>query len=170
MIENCCFEIDLKELTPSEIDLCHGPFDNIDEVDSLGDTLLLAACKNKQVDYVRHYLDLGANPDFVNDCGDSPIHVLIDTVHHDEPKSVEIVKVLIDSGANTELRAYMDKTPFLRACCRDSINMLQLLVGAGCNTNAVVKDNDKELNGTWFSECFHLPQPVRQYIGEVVNS
>ena len=170
MIQNSCFESDLKELTPSDIEFCYSPFGNIDEVDSFGDTLLLAACKNKQIDYVKHYLSLGADPNYVNGCGDSPIHVLIDTVHHDESKSVEIVKVLLDSGANIELRAYMDKTPFLRACCRVSLKMLELLVRAGCNTKSVVKEDGKELNGIWFSDCFHLPKTVRHYISEVVNS
>ncbi|WP_193166212.1 ankyrin repeat domain-containing protein [Microbulbifer hainanensis] len=170
MIHNSCYESELKELTPSEIEACYGPFDNIDEVDSFGDTLLLASCKNKQIDYVRHYLKLGADVNYVNECGDSPIHVLIDTVHHDESKSVEIVKVLLDSNADIELRAYMDKTPFLRACCRQSLKMLQLLVSAGCNTSAVVEDGDKSLNGVWFSECFHLPKNLRQYIEQVVNS
>ena len=170
MIQNSCYESELQELTPSDIDLCYDPFNNIDKVDSFGDTLLLAACKNKQIDYVRHYLKLGADPNYINECGDSPIHVLIDTVDHDESKSIEIVKVLLDSNANIELRAYMDKTPFLRACCRQSLKMLQLLVDAGCNTGAVVQDYDKELNGVWFSECFHLPLTIRQYIRKVVNS
>ncbi|BBM00074.1 ankyrin repeat domain-containing protein [Microbulbifer sp. GL-2] len=170
MIQNARYESELKELSPSDIDECYGPYGDIDEVDSFGDTLLLAACKNKQVEYVKHYLNLEADPNFVNTCGESPIHCLIDTVHHDESTSVAIVKLLISSGADIELRTYMDKTPFLRACCRESLRMLEALVEAGCNTKAVVKEDGSELGGVWFSECFNLSKKVREYIKCAANS
>ena len=170
MITNSCYESELQELTPKDIEECYGPFKNIDKLDSFGDSLLLAACKNKQIDYAHHYLKLGADPDFINDSGESPVHSVIDTVDHDESASVELVKLLIDSGADIELRAYMDKTPFLRACCRNSLLMLELLVEHGCNASAVVKEYDSELDGVWFSECFHLPKNIRAYIKRVAYS
>lgn len=170
MIQIICYESDLRELTAKEVVEGYGLSSGIDSLDSFGDTLLIAACKNKQMEYVKYCLAQGANPDYINKCGESPIHVLIDTVLHDESQSISIVKLLLDSGADIEIRAYMDKTPYLRACSRNSFAMIKLLVERGCDTNAVVKEYDYEVNGIWFSECFHLPTELREYIKSVTNS
>ena len=170
MIQNICYESDLTELTPEEVVEGYGLSSGIDSLDSFGDTLLLAACKNKQIEYVKYCLAQGANPDYMNECGESPIHVLIDKVLHDESKSILIVQLLLDSGADIEIRAYMEKTPYLRACSRSSFAMIKLLVERGCDTKAVVKEYDYELNGIWFSECCHWQKEICEYIKSVTNS
>ncbi len=170
MNQNSCYESELLELTPTDLEVCYGPFEDIDIIDSFGDTLLLASCKNKQLEYVTHYLALGANPDYVNDCGESPIHVVIDTATHDEENAINKLRALIDAGANIELRAYMDKTPFLRACCRDSLNVLELLVKLGCDATATVSEHGDELDAIWFSECFHLKCELRSFIANAKYS
>ena len=43
------YKEDLLELTPQDIEESYWPFIDIDKVDSYGDTLLLAACRNKQI-------------------------------------------------------------------------------------------------------------------------
>lgn len=48
------YKEDLLELTPQDIEECYGPFIDIDKVDSFGDTLLLAACRNQQIENVIH--------------------------------------------------------------------------------------------------------------------
>jgi uncharacterized protein len=170
MNPSICYETDLLELSPEDVEKCYGPFEDIDKVDSYGDTLLLAACKNKQIENVKHYLKLGANPDFVNGCGDSPLHVVIDTATHNEPTALEIIKILIDAGADLEVRGYMDKTPFLRACCRESLAVLRILVEAGCDTKATITDFDETCDGEYFADVFHLKQELKDYIRNVKNS
>lgn len=170
MDSSICYVTDLLELSPEDIEKHYGPFEDIDKVDSWGDTLLLAACKNKQTENVKHYLKLGANPDFVNECGDSPLHVVIDTATDNEPVSLEIIKILIDAGADIEVRGYMDKTPFLRACCRESLAVLRLLVKAGCDTKATITDFGEIYDGKYFADVFHLKRELKDYIRNVQNS
>ncbi|MDG5501415.1 ankyrin repeat domain-containing protein [Marinobacter sp. BGYM27] len=170
MSQDVCYESDLLELGPADIEACYGPFEDIDKIDYFGDTLLLAACKIRNHEYVRYYLKKGANPDYRNDCGDTPLLELIDTAADDEEVSVPIIKTLIDAGANLEVRGYMDKTPFLKACSRKSLPVLKLLVESGCNTRAVVSEYDQELDGNWFADCFHLDRELKRYIKNVIEN
>jgi|GEM_PF-2659217 len=170
MNRDICYESDLRELDPQDIEKCYGPFESIDRIDSFGDTLLLASCKNKKIEYVKHYISLGANLDFVNGCGESPLLEIIDTAENDEDVSIQIIKILIDNGANLEVRGFMDKTPFLKACSRGSLNVLKLLVESGCDTKATVSEYDEDLDGNWFADTFHLDGSLKDYIASVTNT
>lgn len=108
MSQNICYESDLLALAPEDIEACYGAFEDIDKVDSFGDTLLLAACRVRNLEYVRYYLQKGACPDYRNDCGDTPLLVLIDTAEDYEDVSVPIIKALIEAGANLEARGFRD--------------------------------------------------------------
>ena len=165
-----CYQRDLLELSHEDIEACYGSFNDIDKLDSFGDTLLLAACKNKQEDNVKLYLSLGANPDYVNGCGESPLHEIIDTVMENEDASLKIAQILLDAGANIEQRAYMDKTPFLRACGRDSLKMLELLVQNGCNPNATVTEYDATIGAKFFADTFNLKPELKAFIKHACNS
>ncbi len=170
MKQETCYQKDLLELSHDDLVARYGSLDDIDRQDSLGDTLLLAACKNRQEDKVRFYLSLGADPNFLNECGESPLHALIDTVMEDEETSVKIARILLDSGADIEQRAYLNKTPFLRACSRESLSMLQLLVQHGCNPNATVNEYDSELGAIFFANTFELRPHLKEFIKNVCNS
>lgn len=169
MNQNVCYESNLLELGPEDIEVCYGSFEDIDKIDSVGDTLLLAACRVRNLEYVKYCLHKGANPDFRNDCGDTPLLVMIDSAEDYESVSVPIIIALIDAGANLEVRGYMDKTPFLKACSRKSLTVLKLLVESGCNTGAIVSEYDEELDGNWFADCFHLDSELKGYIESVIK-
>lgn len=165
-----CYESDLRELGPTDIEVCYGPFDDIDKLDSYGDTLLLASCKIKSLENVSYYLMKGADPDYINDCGESPLLEIVDTAEDNEEVSLQILRVLIGAGANLEVRGYMDKTPFLKACSRKSLKVLKLLVESGSNTKAVVSEYGSNLDGLWFADCFNLSKELQEYIRNAVNS
>jgi ankyrin repeat protein len=165
-----CYESDLLELSPQDVELCYGPFEDIDKVDSYGDTLLLASCKNLNLSHVNYYLEQGANPDFRNDCGETPLLEVIDTAEDHEEASLMILKALIAAGANLEVRGYMDKTPFLKACSRNSLAVVKFLVASGCDTRAVISEHGKDLDGNWFADCFHLEKDLKEYFRSVVYS
>ena len=169
MNKDICYESDLLELSPEDIEICYGPFKDIDKTDSFGDTLLLAACKVRNIEYVTHYLQKAANPDFRNDCGDTPLLELIDTAEDYEELSVPIIKVLLEAEADLEVRGYMEKTPFLKACSRKSLAVLKLLVESGCNTRAVIFEYDEELDGNWFADCFNLDSELKKYINNAIK-
>ena len=170
MNQDICYESDLSELNPADVEACYGPFEDIDQVDSYGDTLLIASCKVRNLEYVKYYLNKGANPDFRNDCGETPLLVLIDTAEDYENVSIPIIEALIESGANLEVRGFMDKTPFLKACSRKSLSVIKLLVNSGCNTRAVVSEYGEELDGNWFANCFHLNSELKGFIESVAKN
>ena len=170
MNQDICYETDLSELSPEDIEISYGPLNDIDKTDSFGDTLLLAACKVRNLEYVTHYLKKGANPNYRNDCGETPLLELIDTAEDHEEISIPIIKVLIKSGADLEQRGYMDKTPFLKACSRKSLSVLKLLVNSGCNTQAVISEYNEELDGNWFADCFHLNHELKRYIKNAIKN
>ncbi|AWF80518.1 hypothetical protein BTJ40_06685 [Microbulbifer sp. A4B17] len=170
MDDDLCYESDLMELSPQDLEEYYGPFDDIDRPDSYGDSLLLAACKNRNLAHVKYYLMKGANSDLRNDCGDTPLLEVIDSAEDDEEVAIPIIQTLIDAGANLEVRGYMDKTPFLKACSRNSISVLKLLVESGCNTKAVVSEYGEDLNGLWFANCFGLNNDLKEYIGNAVKN
>ena len=168
MSKYACYETDLKEMSHEDIAALCASLASIDQTDDFEDTLLLAACKNKQIELIEYFLSLGANPNFLNDCGDTPLHVLIDTVTHDEKASLQCIEILLDAGADIEIRGYMWKTPFLRACCRDSLPALKLLVHRGCNASATLSEYGEELDALFFAKIFKLKAELVDYIKSVM--
>ena len=164
------YEYDLNDLETEEvIELFETSLDYQDTASS-GDSPLLYACKTLNVELVKYLLRRGANPNFINECGEAPLHETINIVTHDEASALEIIDALLDANADLELRAYMEKTPFLKACGRESEKVIKLLVSRGCNTSAYVEEYDKKLTGSFYADVFHLSSNLRKYISSVENS
>ena len=164
MPKYACYETDLKEMSHEDIAALCSSLSAIDQIDDFEDTLLLAACKNKQIELIEYFLSFGANPNFLNGCGDTPLHTLIDTATHDEKASLKGIEVLLDAGADIEIRGYMGKTPFLRACSRNSLPVLKLLVQRGCNVSATLSEYGNELDALFFAKTFNLKTELIEYI------
>jgi len=170
MTENTLYECELTKGSFEEVKDRLGNIDDIDALDSCGSTWLLAACSNRQVQFVEYFIGLRANVDFLDDCGDTPILAAIDNCVKDEDSSIKIVSLLLDAGADIELRGYMDKTPFLKACSRNSIKMIRFLVGHGCDVHAKVTEYGKEYGALHFVGVFTLNRKLRNYVKELCNS
>jgi uncharacterized protein len=136
----------------------------VNEPDDLGDYFLTVACHRLQADSVRLLLEFGANPNVRNADRDTPLLCAIDCVEQDPAKAVQIVQQLVDAGADLEARGYMDKTPFLKACSRSSVQMVKKLVELGADHRAVVED-DGVMDGAAFADIFHAPVEIKQFIG-----
>lgn len=169
MKEELYYSCLLKDLSAQDI-VGGYKLENIDEQDALGETLLLNACSALQLDNAKYCLGLGANSNFVDDCGDAPLHSVIDHASGNETLAIEIIKLLLAHGADLELRAYMDKTPFLKACSRQSLAVIKFLVESGCDTSAKAKDLGGEFGGVYFSQISGLSKEAKAYIKEVVKS
>jgi ankyrin repeat protein len=170
MNEESCFEDDLLNHTIDEVISYYEIKTDIDVLDSFGDTLLLASCKNRQLENVAYLLKRGANPNFVNDCGEAPLHEVIDTVIEDESTSLKIISLLLDSGADIETRAYMDKTPFLKACSRSSLKVIKLLVERGCDVQATVDEYGEKFNAIYWSCLLQSDNEIVKYVKSVYKS
>ena len=160
----------LSEISAEDIVEGYDLFKNIDSLDSFGQTLLLASCVKQQLENVRYCLKLGANPNFVDECGEAPLHSVIDTASYNEKTSLEIISLLLNAGADIELRAYMDKTPFLRACGRNCFSVIKLLVSSGCNVSAKTTDLGGEFDAVFFARVFELDEEIREYVGKLSRS
>ena len=125
--------------------------------------MLTVASYRLQVESVHLLLDSGANPNVHNTEGDTPLLCAIDCVAHDPPAALAIVESLVRAGANPEERGYMDKTPFLKACSRGSLEMVELLVRLGADPHATVNDGGT-LDGAAFAEIFDAPPELKVFL------
>ena len=112
----------------------------VNQADSCGKFLLNVACNRLQLQNVLLLLSSGANTELRDPDGNTALLCAIDVSHHNPVAAYEIVKALIDAGADIEARGWMDKTPFLKACTRACLEILQLLVSRGCDIYAEARD------------------------------
>jgi ankyrin repeat protein len=131
--------------------------------DDYGDYLLTVASHRLQVESVQVLLSAGADPNVLNADRDTPLLCAIDCVEHNPTAALAVVESLVRAGANLEERGYMDKTPFLKACSRSSLEMVELLVRLGADTHATVIDGGT-LDGLAFAEIFNVPLEQVQFI------
>jgi len=144
--------------------------EGVDIIDSSNNTPLLWACKSLKPLVVKYLLVKKVDLNFVNDGGEAPLHEVINIAEYNEEVALDIISMLIEAGADLELRAYMEKTPFLRACSRNSLPVLNLLVRYGCNTKAVVIEDGNELDGCFYSGIFSSKSDVKEFIKKAVNT
>lgn len=139
---------------------------DVDKPDEFGDHVLTIACRRLQVESVRLLIACGANVAVRNSDRDTPLLCAIDVVAHSPAAAREIVVQLLDAGANLEARGYMDKTPFLKACSRDDLGMLKLLVNRGCDIRAVSDEAGDEapLDGLDFANIHQTPTECVRYL------
>ena len=131
--------------------------------DDYGDYLLTVASRRLQVESVQVLLSAGADPNVRNADRDTPLLCAIDCVEHNPTAALAVVESLFRAGANLEERGYMDKTPFLKACSRSSLEMVELLFRLGADPHATVIDGDT-LDGLTFAEIFNVPLEQVQFI------
>jgi len=126
----------------------------VNEADSCGQFLLTVACSRLQLQNVLRLLSSGAHTEVRNPDGNTPLLCAIDVSQHDPGAACDLVKALIDAGADIEARGWMDKTPFLKACSRGCLDILKLLVSRGCNIHAEARDR-VNTSGLGFASISH---------------
>ena len=135
----------------------------VNQADSCGRFLLTAACSRLQVQNVLLLLSSGANTELRDPDGNTALLCAIDVSQHNLVAAHEIVKALIDAGADIEARGWMDKTPFLKACSRGCLDILQLLVSRGCNIHAEARDV-VNTSGPDLASIFNTSHSFQQYV------
>jgi len=164
------YSFDFRDMSNSDIIEICDELENIDSIDDSGDTLLLWACKEFNEELVTYALSRGANTNYLNDCGETPIQEIVNVAEDKEELALSILKKLIAAGADLELRAYMDKTAFLKACSRNSIKVIELLVKNGADVRATVEEYGKLLDGDFYAGIFSETSEIKNYIKRLVNS
>jgi len=114
---------------------------SIDDTFENGNTSLHIACLNQSLDVVRYLLSKGANPNVMNDNGETPLMLAIQK----EPKSELIVKALLNQGANLNNPDLQNKTALMYAAEKGQDNIFDLLIETpGCPIN--VSSTDRQGN------------------------
>ena len=167
---NINYGFDFRDMEDKDIIEILDGLKNLDSIDSSSNTPLLWACKDLKLQVVKYLVIKGVDVNFVNDCGEAPLHEVISISEQNEEVALGIISILIDAGADLELRAYMEKTPFLKACSRNSLPVLKLLVKFGCNTKAVVVEGGKELDGCFYSSIFSNNSAVKEFVKNAVST
>ncbi len=137
---------------------------DINMADPAGITPMIMAIMNANYDVAAELLELGADPNAADQSGRGPLHAAVD-MHRFEwmfsrptPKasgkleSADIVKLLLDKGANPNARLTRrvkgfqhdsngnpnltgGSTPFMKAAAVSDVEMMRLLVAHGADTN-----------------------------------
>ncbi len=100
--------------------------------DSFGDTLLLTAIDEEQVEIVRFLIAEGADPDVAVNDGYT---CLLTAVESDTEESLEIVRLLIAAGASTRVAGTSGWTPLHMAAARGQLDKVRLLLDVGADVN-----------------------------------
>ncbi|KAK3733859.1 hypothetical protein RRG08_031799 [Elysia crispata] len=100
-----------------------------------GDTLLHICCRCGSQSVLSYIIDeLGANVEVSNNDGKRPLH---DAAQYSEEGCLSI---LLYHGAETNVLKRSDWTPLMLACTKQSLNVIDLLLGAGADPCLKNKD------------------------------
>ncbi|XP_024311068.1 ankyrin-1 [Brachypodium distachyon] len=94
-----------------------------------GSVLLHNAAEEGYCEAVRLLLSKGVDVDPIDHRG-APLHLAVARDH------VEVVKVLLEHGANPNRVANHIFSPLMMACCGEALNCMKLLIEAGADVNA----------------------------------
>ncbi len=117
--------------------------DELERRDSRDDTPLIAACRSGNVGIVSLLIDLGAKLNVVTNAGDTAFRSAIE--NHSCETSIAICKLLLDAGADIELRGIAEETPLHKAVSSGKIELVQFLLDCGADINAPREDNETPL-------------------------
>lgn len=108
--------------------------EEIDSKDEYGNTLLLLACQYKCEDLVRIMLNKGADPNAINQSGACCLHFAC----YRESASLKIVKILLQNGANPEVREITyGCTPLHYSAGNGDVEFCKLLLNHGAQIGTV---------------------------------
>ena len=165
---DCYLEV-LDVLTNKDIVEVYEESLDANEKDGLGDYLLNVACQLLQPENVRFFIKKGADLNTIGGEQNTPLITAIDNCHINPNAAYEIVKTLIENGAEIEKRGMFDKTPFLMACTRGCIDIIKLLVSKGCNIHATVEDFGEKDNGLDMAYTMHVDRECINYLKNIIK-
>ena len=148
--------------------VAHG-FDPI-QPDDDGVFALEPLCEALKLDLVRELIKAGADVNSKGSTGFTPLLSAIECAHHDPGKAIQLVELLLDSGANIEGRGDWDKTPFLKSCTRSVIELTQLLVSRGCDIHATAAEIGGPMGACEFADMPTNSREFRQYVSGLFHS
>ncbi|KAK6839219.1 hypothetical protein PG987_005085 [Apiospora arundinis] len=102
--------------------------------DRHGQTPLMMAAASSDTKMLKRLLDCGADVNLQDNDGDTALHSLANRGKNDE--AVEMISLLCDNGANTELENDIGNTPLVQTTSCDNITALKSLMSKGATLTA----------------------------------
>ena len=134
-----------KERAPGKLEIAKLLLDHGANIESTanrsGITPLLTAVHSNFIAMVQLLMDKGANFKFQNGLGLTALHIAASSDH-------VIVRMLLDAGADTEVKDHEDETPLHKAARWGSLKVIRLLLERGADVRAINKDGQDALQVT----------------------
>jgi ankyrin repeat protein len=117
---------------PPDFPNCRGPR-------GMGENVLEYAIYHSPLAFVRKLLDLGANPNYGDHAG---FPSLIAALSADRPDRQDLLKLLLDHGADVSQRGVNDYTPLHYAAATNDVPAIELLLARGADPSARTNVDD----------------------------
>lgn len=114
-------------------------FPNCEFPDRYADSILEYAIYHSPVDCIRALLELGADANYDSAGGFPSIIAALSSVR---PEALEIVDLLLASGADIQQRGINDHTPLHYAAAANDVRAVELLLERGADVNARTRIDD----------------------------
>jgi ankyrin repeat protein len=117
---------------PPDFPNCRGPR-------GMGENILEYAIYHSPLAFIRKLLDLGADPNYDDPAG---FPSLIATLSADRPDRWELLKLLLDHGADVLQRGVNGYTPLHHAAATNDVPAIELLLAHGADPGARTNVDD----------------------------
>lgn len=134
----------------------------IDVLDEAGVAALQRASYRGNLDVVQCLVDLGANVDVVVDNDEEDVDGETPLFWACEGKSFDVVKYLVEHGADVNKENEYGETPLFKACYSGNENIVKYLVEQGAGVNKESEDEETPL----FFACLQGHENIVKYLVE----
>lgn len=123
------------QLKVTKLLIQHGA--NLESRDFVKNTPLLEACFNKNIDLIKVLILSGANVNSRNKIGFTPL-IYACTMKWNIIERIECVKLLLEHGANPNIKSVKNKVPIEIACLKNQVEIVDLLLKHGSSMNVKI--------------------------------
>ena len=111
-------------------------------------TPLILALRSKRIDIVETLLTYGADINYpCNSGGQTVLHCMVFDKH------IEVVKFLLENGANVDSASYKKETPLLASLKIDRLDIAECLLKKGANVNSPCSDSGQTVLHYVITHC-----------------
>lgn len=131
-----------KSPCKNEMNEMNGINENIQLSEEEAKELLFEGVSENNFNKVKKGLSILKNPNIIDDIGDAPLHLYLTSKH----KNIEIIKYLIEFGADVNILNEDGDTPLHYASMEGHLEIVKYLIESGADVNILDKERDTPLH------------------------